>query len=62
MARSTPPAAPNIRYLEPRESKRVSVPITAHDLSLTVVGGGRVAVGGEWRIEVGDTHFGITVA
>ena len=36
--------------------KRVVVPVTAHDLTLTKLSGGRAAVPGEWAIEAGEVE------
>ena len=41
-------------WLEAGETKRVAVSITAHDLTVTKLEGGRVAAAGNWTIEVGD--------
>ena len=42
--------------LEVGETKRVVVPVTAHDLTLTKLSGGRAAVPGEWAIEAGEVE------
>ena len=48
-------------WLEPGETERIAVPITAHDLTLTKLEGGRTAVAGSWTIELGDVTLRINL-
>lgn len=43
-------------WLEPGETKRITMAVTAHDLTLTRLDGGREAVMGRWTIEIGDAQ------
>ena len=48
-------------FLRVGESQRVSLPITQHDLTLTAVDGGRIAVAGSWVLAVEGTTTTIRV-
>jgi beta-glucosidase len=48
-------------YLQPGESTTVVLALTAHDLTRTASGGGRVAELGEWVLRVGDTATTLSV-
>ena len=49
-------------WLQPGESKRVAVAITAHDLTLTKPEGGRVVAAGRWAVEMGDVTCALVLA